>query len=418
MPPDTVPDANKLTLTQAIEIGLRQNPQVTVARHQVAGSVANLAGQRAPLNPLLSVTGTTHTTGTLDPADPSKYGVLYTFETSGRRGLRTAQAKAQLLGAQADALTTSLTVRWDVASAYITLQVANSQYENARSNFETAKRLSDLTEQQVTLGAAPEANALRARIGLTQAEQALLRAGSEVRLDRANLNLQLGRNATDAVDAADPLIYHPVVLKPEDLERAALANRPEIRSAEAAGSALQAAVKIEKSQHRPDLVLGVNPRALVHGQVELGVVLPLLDLGSIRGSVRRAEEDVRAQEAQTETERQRVRLEVQAAYLDLLRSQRLVESYQGGILPRAQSLLSRIELGYQLGASSILELMDAQQTLRSTRNDYYQALGDHGMALAQLSRSIGGPLPEVAAPVPAAAPAQGGTPPSAPSPVP
>ena len=90
--------------------------------------------------------------------------------------------------------------------------------------------------------------------------------------------------------------------------------------------------------------------------MELGLTAPLLDLGAIRGSVRKAREDVRAQQAQTEQTRQQVRLQVQNAYDALVQARKAVllyESRETGILTRSESLLSRIQQGYSLGASTI-----------------------------------------------------------------
>lgn len=391
MPP-AVPAAQRLTLAQAVQVGLGKNPLITASEHQVTGARANLSGQRAPANPTLNLTGSSNTSGFFDPSDPTKYGVLFTVETSGRQRLRSHQARAQFQGTQADAETTRLAVRHAVASAYADLQVANQSLENEREAYEVARRLSDLTEKQFQLGAAPETNAIRARIALTQEEQNLLRAISDVRLARASLNTQLGLPPDAPVDAADPLAYAPIQVQRDTLQQQAAQARPEIHSGEASRRALQATVGLQRSLYYPDLVVGGNPRALRDEQVQLGLALPLFDFGSIRGQVRKAQEDVRVQDAQLEQTRQTVRLEVDAAYLDLTRAQQIVASFQDGILPRAGSLLTRIEQGYTLGASTILDLIDAQQTYRSTRRDYYAAIGDHRRALAQLERAVGVPI--------------------------
>src|SRR5262249_43531847 len=157
------------------------------------------------------------------------------------------------------------------------------------------------------------------------------------------------------------------------LQQQALRTRPEVRSAEAGKRAMEAAVGLQRAQYYPDLILGTDLRA---EQLQLGLTVPLFDFGSIRGAVRKAQEDVRAQEAQAEQARQMVRLDVEAAYLALLRARQLIETFQGGILPRVESLLKRVEQGYTLGASTILDLIDAQNTYRATRNDYDSALGD------------------------------------------
>jgi cobalt-zinc-cadmium efflux system outer membrane protein len=392
LPPD-VPPAQRLTLAEALRLAGQDNPQLAASTHQVASAQANLSGQKQPLNPNLFITGTTNTPYGLDPSDPTRYGVIYTLETSGRQRWRTGQARAQLQGTQADAVTTRLSVQQTTAAAYADLQAANSNLQTEREAYETAKRLYDLITKRVELGDAPASNATRTRIALTQEEQNLFRAISAVRQFRAALNVQLGRNPDLPIDAADPLAFTPLALKLEDLQALALRSRPELRSAEASRRALDANVKLQRSQLYPDLQLGANPRTLGDRQVQVSVALPLFDFGSIRGAVNKAKEDAKVQDAQIVQVQQQIRLDVQTAYIALTQSQRLVTSFQDGILPRTQTLLDQVQQGYTLGASSILDVIDAQQTFRAARNDYNNALGDYRRALAQLQRALGAPIP-------------------------
>jgi cobalt-zinc-cadmium efflux system outer membrane protein len=392
LPPD-VPPAQRLTLDEALRIAGQNNPQLTASAHQVASAQANLSGQKQPVNPTLNVTGTTNTPSGLDPNDPTRYGVIYTLETSGRQRWRTGQARAQLQGTQADAVTIRLTVQQATASAYAELQTANSNLQTEREAYDTAKRLYDLTTKRVDLGDAPASNATRTRIALTQEEQNLDKAVTAVRQARAALDIQLGRNPELPIDAADPLAFTPLTLKLDDLQKLALQSRPELRSAEANRRALDAVVKLQRSQSYPDLQIGANPRVVGDSQVEIAFTMPLFDLGSIRGAVNKAKEDAKVQDAQIVQVQQQIRLDVQNAYIALTQSQRLVASFQDGILPRTQTLLDQVQQGYALGASSILDVIDAQQTFRSARNDYNNALGDYRRALAQLQRALGAPIP-------------------------
>jgi len=392
LPPD-VPMAQRLTLADALRIAGQNNPQLTISAHQIASAQANLSGQKQPVNPNLYITGITNTPEGLDPNDPTRYGVIYTLETSGRQRWRTGQARAQLEGTQADAATVRLTVQQSAASAYADLQAANSNLQTEREAYDTAKRLFELTTKRVDLGDAPASNATRTRIALTQEEQNLVKAVSAVRQARAALDVQLGRNPELPIDAVDPLAFAPVTLKLEDLQALALRSRPELQAAAANRRALDANVKLQRSQSYPDLQLGANPRTVGDSQIQISVALPLFDFGSIRGAVNKAKEDAKVQDAQIVQIQQQIRLEVQTAYIAVTQSQRLVTSFQDGILPRSQTLLDQVQQGYALGASSILDVIDAQQTYRTSRNDYNNALGDHRRALAQLQRALGTPIP-------------------------
>jgi cobalt-zinc-cadmium efflux system outer membrane protein len=385
-----VPAENRLSLAQALAIAGHQSPLIASAGYQVQSARENLNSQRAPLNPTFSFAGINNTVAPLSLGNAANYSVAAIIETSGRQGLRTRAAQAQLQQTQADSETTRLNVRQAVESAYIDLQAANAALDVEKDIYRLTSDLSDLTEKQFGLGAAPETNAIRARIALTQEEQNLLNAVNTVKEARANLNLQMGRPADEPVDSAEPLTYSPVAYRLQDLQAAALKNRPEIKSAEATTRQLQTVVGQQRAQWYPDVAVATD---FAGTGVEAGIVMPLVDLGSIRGSVRRAQADVKAQEVQTEQVRRQVELDVESAYLNLQNSEKLVVSFQDGIVPRSATLLQKVEQGYKLGASSILDLIDAQQTDRSSRRDYEGAIANFRRAIAQLARAVGGILP-------------------------
>ena len=391
--PSPVAAEQKLTLAQALDMALRDNPQIAQATHQVRSARNNLSGQRAPLNPGFTFAGLNNTVSSFSPTSPANYGLTYTVETSGRQGIRTQEARAQLQQTEADAETTRLSVRHATVSAYISLQVAEQALRNEQEAYTTAFRLRDLTRKQFEIETAPEADAIRAEIALTQEEQNLITAVGGVKQARAALNTELGRSPDTPIASAEPLEFHLVAVDLNQLQRQAAQNRPEIRSSQANERALAATVKMQRSQYYPDLALGSDLR---FQGVLVGFTAPLFDFGGIRGAVRKAREDVKAQEAQTEQTRQQVSLQVQNAYDALVQARKAVLLYENksnGILPRSASLLQRTRQGYSLGASTILDLITAQDTLRQARNSYYTAIGNYQQAVAQVENATGQTLP-------------------------
>ncbi len=379
----------------------KNNLQAQQSRYQIGSARANLSSQRAPLNPTVNYAALNNLVApTSGFSNLSNYSAYVTLETNGARRYRTNQARAQFQGAEAEARTTRLTVRQSVADAYSDLQVANSALQNERNVYALTSRLANLTQNRFKLGAAPEANAVRAQIALTQEQQNLIASANQVRVARVTLNVLLGRAPDTPVDAAQPLGYN-AALSPERarLLAQAVQARPEIRSASAGVSAAQAAVGLEKAQYFPNVTLG---RQLDVGPVAVGLILPL-DLGSIKNAIDKSQQDVKVQQTLLAQARLGVAQDVETGYLSLTQARQAVLLYQQGILPQSESLLNRVTQGYVLGASTILDVIDAQQTYRSTRNAYYAAIGSYNHAVDQLSRAIGTPLtPTVSASVPAA----------------
>lgn len=390
LPPD-VPVNQKLTLAQAVRIAMTDNPQRLASEHSVASARYNLSGQRSLLNPTVQFSGLNNTVSSLNFANPSNYVFYQTIETSGRQTIRTQVARAQLEGAVADANTTRLTVQQAVTAAYVSLQSANLTLQSELQAYADARRISELTEQQFNLGAAPETNSINARIALEQERNNLRAVRTTVEQARAALDQAMGQDPSMPVDAAEALEFKPVTPLLADLQELALRNRPEIQSSQATERALRATVKQQRSQYYPDLVFGSTAR---FDGLFMGVSAPLFDFGSIRGAIHKAHEDVKVQEAQTLQARQQVKLDVETAWLALNQAQAQVVRSRDEIVPRAQSLFTKIEQGYRLGGNTILDLLSAQATLRSSRNDLNTAIGAYRQAQAQLERAVGGPLPK------------------------
>ncbi len=387
--PPAVPAAQKITLAQAIATGLQQNPQRLASVHQVASARNNLSSQQSFLNPDVQFSGLNNTVSSLNFGNPSNYVFSGIIETSGRQAIRTHEARAQYEGAVADSSTVRLSVQQGVTAAYVALQSANLMLESEMQAYADSKRIADLTDKQFQLGAAPETNAIQARIALEQEVNNLRGVTEMVEQARATLNQQMGLEPAGPIDAADPLEFKPLTLSLADLNTRALPNRPEIRSSEAAERAIRETVKQERSLYYPDVYVQTTAR---FDGVFAGVTLPFFDFGSIRNGVRKAKEDVKVQEAQTLQIRQQVKLDVATAWLSVNQTQAQALRSQKEIVPRAQTLFTKIEQGYRLGGNTILDLLNAQATVRSTRNDYNTAIGAYRQAVAQLERAIGSPL--------------------------
>src|SRR5580658_9989450 len=140
-----------------------------------------------------------------------------------------------------------------------------------------------------------------------------------------------------------------------------------------------------RSQYYPDLFiakdLGSDPYLWV------GINIPF-DLGNIRGQVKKAEADVKTQQAQVEQERQTVDLDVKSSYINLVAAQKQVATYDNGVLSMSETLVDQIRHGYELGANTIVDIVTAENTYRSVESAYYVAVGNYVQALYTLRHSI------------------------------
>jgi outer membrane protein TolC len=384
-------DGDLFTLSQAVSLGLRINPQIRAAQSAVESARQYYNSQRAPINPTFDYAALNNTVA---PASWSagfssgyNYSMYVTLETNGAMQYRASQSKEQYHQAQFDAATTGLSLKLGIISAYVGVQVANRALEVEMKVYDNVRKLTDLTEKRFQSGAGPEADFTRAKIAEITEMQNVIADVSNVNLARATLNSQLGRPQSAPVDVAEPLSFqHVSIASLSDLTKQAENDRPEFKSAKANLASLHAAIGLERSAFFPDVVLGRDFGG--DGLTYIGFSVPL-DLGGISGSVAKAKADFQTQEAQVELQRQNIDLDVKSSYENFVAAQKQVDTYDSGIMKLSELLVDEVHHGYELGANTILDILTAENTYRAVESAYYAALGSYLEAAYTLKHSIG-----------------------------
>jgi outer membrane protein, heavy metal efflux system len=391
--PPAVPSAAALSMEDAIRTALQGNPQRLQSAYSVLSARENYNSQKAPINPTFQYSALNNTVAPLDWASGfglrSNYSVYATLETNGAQRFRASQAREQMHQAAFDAATVELSIRFQAASAYVGLQAANKQLEIERTVVENTRKLMELTHSRQLAGAGTEADYRRANIAYIQEQQNLAANTAAVLNARAALNAVLGRALDTPIDTASPLEYR--LIPPSSLTaltRQAEALRPELQSARANLKALQAVPGLSRSAYFPDVIVG---RDFGKGSVfNVGMSVPL-DLGSIRGSVRKADADVKAQMAQVEASRQGVDLDVKTSLLTLEAAQTQLATYtsEAGLVNESQKLFEQTRQAYLLGANSLLDVITAEDTYKAVLSSYWSAIGSCAQADLTLKHATG-----------------------------
>lgn len=174
-------------------------------------------------------------------------------------------------------------------------------------------------------------------------------------------------------------------------------QRPDIVGAQATLEARQAQIGVLRSERRPNVELQAR-RNLVTGSggstaLRAVIVVPLFDFGSNKSERRALEAEVRGQEAQIALLRQQAAAQVEQALIRLNQQRLTVERFRTGIVPLTLELLRKTQIGYAQGASTYLEVLDAQRTLRQVQTEYLQALVGTRTSEAQLESALGAAPP-------------------------
>ena len=254
-----------------------------------------------------------------------------------------------------------------VQRAELELLRLQNDLSNAR-----AQRLTRLTALNFLVGQDPT-TPLRVALPLEAGATALLRAGYELPISAtpdaiSAPNLSVANAATPATSAT----VGGATVNPD------LSTRPDIVGAAATLEARQAQARALGRQLLPSVELQAR-RSSFFGRdgsyaLRAVVTLPLFDFGAIKSAKRAAEADARAQAATLTLLQQQATAQVESARVQLEQNRQNVARYREQLLPLTLDLLRKTQIGYAQGASTYLEVLEAQRTLKQVQTDYLQAL--------------------------------------------
>ena len=123
--------------------------------------------------------------------------------------------------------------------------------------------------------------------------------------------------------------------------------------------------------------------------VSFGVSVPLPMFNRNQGAIARAEAEQRQAALERAATQAEVARDVQQAANALEVSRARVAYIEREFLDNAEQSVAIARNSYQLGASTLIDLLDAQRTWRETRRTYNRALYDLRISQFQLDAAIG-----------------------------
>ena len=407
-----------LTLRQAIQIALKQNPDVGAAQAGIDEAKANAGLARTQYLPQVNFTedmsrgndpvyvfGTrlrqqrfTQGDFALDALNkPESLGNFATRISGGwllfdsfhaQKMVQSADSMRKSAASSAEAVDQK--VVFNVVQAYQEVLYAERQVEIAQHELATAEALMGSVDDHVRAGLAVESDLMSAQVRVAGRKQEQIAAQGNLELARAQLRLAMGVPDFE-VSAIRPI--EPKTFPTVDLEQAvqgAMKNRRDLGALTEAQSAQAAAERAAR--------LSVGPRISAYGNWEndlespagqggsnwvagVQVGIDVLPFGK-RSQVAK-ERAARARvDAQLSAYQQRVRLEVNKAVIQRRTAGLSLETARTAIDQAAESLRI-LKNRYAAGLATITDLLRAEDAEREAQANYWRAVYGNTMAYAQ-----------------------------------
>jgi cobalt-zinc-cadmium efflux system outer membrane protein len=398
-----------LTLDQAINLAILNNPSLQASQARVGVSAAQIMTAGARSNPLLiSDNGLAELTYRL--------GVQQTFQLGGKREHRVLLARAQRDVVLAEISTTLLDLRMDVRRAYTRLYNAQQRQSTSEEILEANQRLLAVAQKRAKVGTIPDMDVMQPELAVVQAKNSTQVAFSEVIQARNSLNILLNQPLSTSLQLAAPTALAKVVptapnnLPPEavplrgdvslaqanleTLVQEALSRRPELQQNRLNLTVTQRQLDLARVNRIPDFILTAGPDFVTPPG---GKTLSVFIMGSLELPVfNRQQGPIReafARRSQLEKEqaalRNRITLDVANAFSSFTLNKERLTRYETDILPLAKMMVEKSQRSFEVGKTNILFPINAQQAYQQTRLDYLQAVQDYENAISDLERAVG-----------------------------
>ena len=319
------------------------------------------------------------------------------FDVTGRRfALRSAVGRAAARGA-ADSALVERTVEYDAARAWVRLALAQGLSDVADEQRAAYERLATFDERRFAEGAIAEAAALRTRLEADRSRLSSAQAAAEAGRAHAELARLLGAAPAETPRAASlPPLAAPSTLPVADSAvREALSRRPELAGARALARETELRQRAEWLGILPDIGLHGGYKGTSGyrtGIVGVMVTMPVFNLNG--GARERAAGDRRTADAELRDLESRVRAEATAAVTAYREIAGAASSIGPDFDGRAATISRSAEAAYREGATSLIDVLDAQRARADARATALRAAAELLLARLDLNRATGASILE------------------------
>jgi outer membrane protein len=405
----TTAQVRMLTLSQCIEIALKQNPNILAAMYGVDVNRSRVGEARSNYYPQVSaqaaysrIYNPATATGGLVPIS-QEYN-LYTSSVNlnqnlidfGKTSAQVDISKYNLESSRSDLNTTQDTIILNVKQAYYGVLQAKRNRDVAADVIKQFQLHLDQAKGFYDVGTKAKIDVIKAEVDLSNAQLSLINAENARKIARVTLNNVMGTSDAPEYEIEDNLSFQRYTITLEEATSRAFENRPDLQSIVEKRKAAETNIGLARTGHYPVLSgnasynwSGESTTALDHGWTAgLVLTVPLFSGFLTSHQVAEAKSNLYILRANEESLRQQILLDVRQAYLNLQAAEASI-STAGLAAKQAKENLDLANGRYSAGVGSPIEVSDAFATYVAAEANYTTALANYKIAQANIEKAMG-----------------------------
>jgi cobalt-zinc-cadmium efflux system outer membrane protein len=382
-----------LTFKMAWERVQANSPTLSAAYAQMGVRQAELVQAGSSPNPLFAVIGENNTDiheGHSFLPDTVTASISQPIELAGKRGLRQELAEQLVNSADWEEEAIKVDLYYTVANAFINVAAAQESIYIYQRQLETAQEIHQATTERVSENRLDILAQYKADVHVRTCSTAHLKACREFDLAKKELAALWG---SDCPDFSEVHYSFYVIEEPTELCLLThkLQQHPKIVKWNYQIAAARKGIALEQAQQTPDIVItgGVRNqwwKNASNTSLVIGFAVPLPIFDRNQGNIDKAHSLC----CQAESEQAEALLALKSELIGLYKNWHnaydTATCVRNAILPQAQLCVDTAKDGYLCGKYAFYELLDSQQTLFSTYQNYVDSLVDYHHAKNNIKR--------------------------------
>jgi outer membrane protein, heavy metal efflux system len=386
-----------LSLKSAIDEALARNPTLIALRKQYEAVRERPAQERFLMPPTLEAQIWQWPVTTVNPLNTNMY--MFTIQQDipgrGKRDLRVARAQKDAEIASADIAVRARDVVKDVMTAYANLVITRRAIDIHLASVELLRQFADASTIKYAAGRSSQQDVLKAVTEMSKLHDDLVMHEETIATAAARLNTLLDRDPDAPIGALDDLRETVSLPTSAELQRIALDRHPELQVTRLGVDRARASLGVIARDYKPDFIVGggymLMPREAGAWTASVGMTWPNApwSRGTLDAKKAEATAEMGAAAARVHEVEGQIRLAVHEAYVRAIAAGQRASLLRTTVVPQSEHTLELSRIGYQTDRADFLSLVDNQRALLDAQLNYFRALSERELALADLARAVG-----------------------------
>jgi len=390
-------EINRLSLNEAIEIGIKQNPELMQATENISAANGRFwKGISLPQPELELSLEYVPVNTSLSNYSERTFAISQSFEFPTNYFLKGNKYSKEEEIALEQYLLKKYELVKQIKSAYFKVLADQSIVKYSEEYLIISDDFYKKAQIRYNVGEVTSIEELTAKVQLSEAKNKLEIAKNNLNTSLAELNYVLGygnQNINSFSLLTDSLIYTEHNLSLETAYQTAEETNPQIKEAELNNGI----AGVEKTLAWSSLLPIFNFAYFKQSRdgdngfygASFGVSVPLWFIMDQRGAIQEASANVSISEAQLQQTKNEIRLKLKNAYTSYINNQQQIKTYNDDILPQTKEVYRTAIKSYDAGELSYLEYMQVKQLVINARENYITALFNYNKSLFELEEIIG-----------------------------